>query len=116
MAISRVYPDTYLFSGLKAPMSGNIWPVIPKANAATMLSILSQLEFSQWYSQERLMELQFRQLRELLKFSIDNIPYYRSLLADSEYKKSKSLDIETWLNIPILLRSDISTFRRFTKI
>lgn len=54
-----------------------LWPAMPAAAAATTLSLLQQLEQTQWLPAARLRELQERQLELLVRHATSTVPYYR---------------------------------------
>ncbi len=63
------------------PLIKNIlFPVHELLKGHKTISCLSELEQSQWYSQEQLHKLQSDKLKELLTYAYMNVPYYRMLL------------------------------------
>ncbi len=56
-------------------MEGNVWPAVPNRRSAIMLSLLFQLEQSQWWDKERLQAAQFRQAAELLRHARRTTPF-----------------------------------------
>ena len=77
-------------------LTDTVWPAIPPPHAALRLSLLHQLEQSQWQSPERLREQQDRQLQLLLQHARNTVPYYRKHLGAS---------IERFTEQPVLKRS-----------
>ncbi|MDP6843764.1 MAG: hypothetical protein QGH73_19000 [Rhodospirillales bacterium] len=90
-----------------ANIEGNVWPVFPGQRAAMMLSLLFQLEQSQWWPPERLQAAQFRQAAELLRHARRTVPYYGERLADFGWRHGKPLTAEIWSELPLLRREDI---------
>ncbi len=70
-------PDLRVASAIE----GIAWPGIPAANGAAMLGILFQLEQTQWWPEERLLERQRSQLARLLAHAARQVPFYRERLA-----------------------------------
>lgn len=56
---------------------GLAWPGIPGAGGRKLLSVLFQLDLSQWQDADSLQEAQIRQLRPLLAHALANCPHYR---------------------------------------
>ena len=56
---------------------GTVWPAVPSAAAAGVLSLLLQLERSEWLSAERLAGRQQEQLDVLLEHAYRTVPWYR---------------------------------------
>jgi len=88
-------------SGLK----GISWPAIPAQNAAQMLSLLYQLEQSQWLSPDEVWQQQSRQLTLLLSHAIKTVPYYKETLANIDPESIS--DRGQWQTIPVLERADV---------
>lgn len=64
-------------TGLRCAVEGIAWPAILPDAGAHLLAINFQLEGSQWWSEETMRRHQLRQLRELVRFAIRSVPYYR---------------------------------------
>ncbi len=52
---------------LKTSVDGIDWPAVPGQRGSALLAILFQLEQSQWWTAERILDRQFRQLQLLLE-------------------------------------------------
>ncbi len=89
-------------------VEGISWPGIPAANGAALLSILFQLEQSQWWSAERLLDHQRRQLTVLLAHAAERVPFYRERLKGGLSALPEAGDwTKAWRLIPILRREAI---------
>jgi phenylacetate-CoA ligase len=88
-------------------IEGNVWPVFPSRRSAMMLSILFQLEQSQWWEPERLERVQFRQAAELLRHARRTVPYYGERFSEIGWRYGKPLTAEIWSRLPLLRREDI---------
>ncbi|MBT5674661.1 MAG: phenylacetate--CoA ligase family protein, partial [Rhodospirillaceae bacterium] len=86
---------------------GIVWPAIPEMNGTILLTLLFQLEQSQWWPPERLRQAQFRQAGDLLRHAFESVAYYRKRLAEAGYTLDTPLDEESWLRLPLLKREDI---------
>lgn len=62
----------------QSAVPGVVWPAVSATQAATKLALLHQLEQSQWFSAERLRELQLRQGDMLLRHAVATVPHYRA--------------------------------------
>lgn len=67
--------------------------------------MLAYLEQSQWWSAEKLLEHQLRQLRIVLIHAKQTSSYYQRVLSDFELHLP--LTMERWQDLPILRRTDI---------
>ena len=54
-----------------------VWPAIVGGKHATYLSLLFQLEQSQWWSEEELVSAQLEQMSLLLQHAVTTVPYYK---------------------------------------
>ena len=91
----------------KTAVKGIGWPAVPNRNDSLILSILFQLEASQWWPSEVLQAQQLRQLVNLLGFSMRTVPFYRERLKVLTGLKPEELTLEAFRRIPILRRSEI---------
>jgi phenylacetate-CoA ligase len=97
-------------SALSSPtpsMEGNLWPAVPNQRSAIMLSLLFQLEQSQWWDPERLQAAQFRQAAEVLRHARRTTPYYAERLSDIGWRYGQPLTADIWSELPLLRREDI---------
>jgi phenylacetate-CoA ligase len=88
-------------------MAGLGCPAIPASNGNIILSLLFQLEQSQWWTPEKLHAQQYRQAAELLRHARDSVPYYRESLNDIGWQSGEPLDDDIWRRVPLLRREDI---------
>jgi phenylacetate-CoA ligase len=81
------------------------FPAAPAPGPASRLSLLFQLEQTQWWSHERLREAQFMQLQGLLAHAAHHVPHYARTLGRAE--DLPRLTPETWAQLPLLTRHDL---------
>jgi phenylacetate-CoA ligase len=72
-----------------------------------MLAVHWQLERTQWWQAERLVEAQFRQLRQLVAHGVAYAPFYADHLERTGLRDISELDPETFRRWPIVRRRDI---------
>jgi len=87
-------------------LNGVAWPAIPQQRAAMMMSLLYQLEQSQWWDSDIMWQHQLSQLRLLLAHAVKTVPYYKQKYSSLD----ASTDIETleqWQQLPLLTRADV---------
>ncbi len=72
-----------------------------------MLAILFQLEQSQWWPAERILERQLHQLGLLLAHARRTVPFYRDRLGQIGIAPNGPMTPEEWSRIPLLRRSDV---------
>jgi phenylacetate-CoA ligase len=91
---------------LESAVPGVAWPAIPAANAAMVLSVLHQLEHTQWLAPEKLLALQLGQLAVLLRHAYATVPYYKSRWAGA-YDPAAPLTVARFARLPLLSRRDL---------
>ncbi len=87
-------------------LPGAQWPAVPHPDNAMLLSILGQLQETQWWTPEKLRHHQFIQLTELLRHAAETVPYYKSILGSLNLTDG-NVDQDMWESIPLLQRHDI---------
>ncbi len=55
---------------------GIVWPAISDQSGNILLTLLFQLEQSQWWPPERLCAAQFGQAARLLRHAFETVPFY----------------------------------------
>jgi len=88
-------------------IEGLVWPGLPGRYGQGLLSLLYQLEQSQWWTPEELRRHQFRQLGALLRHAMETVPFYRGRLADAGVSRDAGLTPEAWSRIPVLARAEV---------
>jgi len=92
---------------IDSSVTGVQWPPIPGSGGATRLATLFQIEQSQWWSEEKLRQHQFLQLKPLLAHCKRHVPFYIDKL--QHIKLSQPLSEEAWLEIPLLTRDMVQS-------
>ena len=72
--------------------------------------IFEMLEESQYWPLQQMHGFQSQQLAQLLKFSRDNVPFYKDRLANA-LTNDGEVDWQRWHHIPLLTREDLLTHR-----
>ena len=83
------------------------WPATPPPYSAGLLSVLFQLERSQWWTPKDLAAQQFRQLNYVLKHAYRTVPFYRRKFDELQLDPSKVASPDRWAEVPLLSRRDI---------
>lgn len=99
--LSRNWPP------LKRGVADIAWPAVPTAEASTLLSVLHQMDESEWWPAERLEARQFAQLEQLLAHACETVPLYRERLREAGYAPGDRLDAKSWAALPVLTRADL---------
>ncbi len=87
--------------------SGIRWPAMPAFVDATVLALQYQLEQSQWWPPETLVEHQLRQLELLVVHTARTVPFYRGRLDALSGLGRGELTMDAWRRLPVLARTDI---------
>ena len=85
---------------------GIVWPAVPEASDAIILSLLHQFQQTEWWSPEELQRHQFAQAERLIAHAFDTVPLYRERLKDVVRLPAGGLTEEAWRSIPILTRTE----------
>jgi phenylacetate-CoA ligase len=83
-----------------------VWPAIPGPAGASMLAMQWQLERSQWWSRQQIVEQQFRQLRALAAHAVTQVPWYREALRSSRVRSVADLTPESFRRWPVLTTAE----------
>ena len=87
------------------------WPALPSPNVALVLSLLHQLEHSQFWPAQRVVENQLRQFESLLRHARETVPYYRRGLRDF-HPRGEHIDYEDLRALPFVQRRDLQVFEQ----
>jgi len=79
-------------------------PVLDFLRGTRTMKCLKELEASQWWSRDKILELQNQRLRQLVRHAYDNVPYYRSLFDARALKPSDIERVEDLVKLPILTK------------
>ena len=77
-------------------------PVLDFCRGTRTMKCLRELERSQWWSRDELLELQHQRLRRLVKQAYDNVPYYRRIFDVRGLKPNDIESIEDLAKLPVL--------------
>ena len=91
---------------------GIAWPALPNPRDSLILSILYQLEQTQWWPVKTLEAQQMAQLTTLLAHAYQFVPFYRDRLQFLATGKSRALTYEELRKIPILSRQDVQDYAK----
>ena len=92
---------------IKTSITDVCWPAVPESTGSALLAILFQLEQSQWWSAERLLERQMEQLGLLLAHAERSVPFYRKRFERTGATAKGRLSLDEWLRLPLLRRAEI---------
>ena len=76
-------------------VQGIVWPAISDQTGSILLTLLFQLEQSQWWPPERLRAAQFGQAGKLLRHAFESVPFYTKSLDEAGYRHDAVLDEES---------------------
>lgn len=83
------------------------WPAIPNPVAANLLSMLYQLDQSQWWPQEKLMQKQLQQFGLLARHAASQSPFFQDRFGKAELDLAQAWTSESFSRIPLLTRSEL---------
>lgn len=88
-------------------LPGIVWPTLPEPAGTHELALLYQFGQSEKWSPEQLLEVQFRQLSELLFHAWKTAPFYRNRLQVAGYTPGSIVTQEWFSRLPLLSRQDL---------
>ncbi|ATE60932.1 phenylacetate--CoA ligase family protein [Thauera sinica] len=88
-------------------VSGLIFPLHERLKHHDTVAVRRRLEDSQWWSRDRLAQLQARRLRELLQHARAHVPYYRDLFARTGFDPDAVTRVEDLQRLPFLGKPEI---------
>jgi len=92
---------------LRSYVDGIAWPALPSRHGAAIQSLLFQLDQTQWWPEQRLVERQLAQLQALLEHAYQTVPYHRMRLGAAGFRPGGSLTEADWRALPLLTRRDV---------
>lgn len=81
-----------------------VWPALPQAPGSSLLALMFQLEQTQWWSPEVLLEHQLRQLERVVRHAIETVPFYRERM---RAHGAPPRSLAEFQRLPLLTRADI---------
>lgn len=91
---------------VKSVVKNIVWPGLPDKNGSVLLSLLYQMERSQFYSSEELFAHQRRQLKELFRHAFATVPFYKDRFTKAGFDPDQEITPEAIEQLPILTRSE----------
>ncbi|NNM30598.1 MAG: phenylacetate--CoA ligase family protein [Akkermansiaceae bacterium] len=102
-------------SNLRSNLPTAGFPALPAAYPSMLLSLQHQLDASQWWTPEQLLEKQFQQLRQVLTHARNKIPFHAARLKQAGIDPGKEITMDEWMRIPFMSRRDFQgKEKRFT--
>jgi len=82
-------------------------PVLDYSRGTRTMKCLEELEKSQWWPRDRILELQNQRLRQLVEYAYNNVPYYRGVFDERALKPKDIKSGEDLVKLPILTKKRI---------
>lgn len=95
------------YRNLKSSVAGIAWPAIPDPVAANLLALLTQLEDSQWWQPEQLLQKQLEQFGLLAAYAHLHSPFFRARFDQAGLNTDRPWTIEAFSKIPLLTRAEL---------
>jgi len=89
--------------------TGMVWPQIHSKQNAIQLSLQFTFQVSEWWSHDRLLVNQLRQITALVRHAAATVPYYRKKLHDLPLPSLHSLTWDDFRTLPLTRRADIQS-------
>jgi len=105
--MNKSLPDTDMLQHLRSAMPGIVWPAIPNQPAANILALLQQLEQSQWWPQEKMLEKQLAQFAVLAAHAYHHSPFFRARFDQVGLAVNQPWSAASFEKIPLLTRAEL---------
>ncbi len=90
-------------------IEGVTWPAIPDPKSGLVLAVMQQLDESQWWPAQDLLEHQMWQLETVLAHAAAQCPFHRERLAAIGYEPGPVPTIDMLRKLPVMTRRDLQT-------
>ena len=84
-----------------------LFPAQERCKGHDTLRVRRQLEETQWWPRERLVDLQLQRLRRLLTLANQHVPHYRALFARLNFVPEAVSSLDELQRLPLLTKGDI---------
>lgn len=91
----------------RSTVPGIVTPALPGRMASLLLSLLYQMDQTQWLSPDELFFHQARQLRGLFSHAAKTVPFYQQRFAEAGVDPEAEVTRETLERLPILRRAEL---------
>lgn len=88
-------------------VSGLIFPLQERLKKHQTVRVRRDMEQSQWWPREKILDLQLRRLRSLLEHAGSHVPYYRNLFASIGFDPASVRSIADLQRLPLLGKPEI---------
>lgn len=88
-------------------VAGIVWPAIASDHAALLLCLQQQLEESQWWNPQTLLDAQMTQLELLLRHASASVPWHAERLRASGYVDRNAVSLDDLRRLPLTTRRDL---------
>ena len=88
-------------------VSGLVFPLHERLKHHDTVAVRRQLEQTQWWSPDRLAQLQLQRLRSLLQHAQQHVPYYRDLFARTGFEPAAVTSLADLQRLPFLGKAEI---------
>jgi phenylacetate-CoA ligase len=105
--MNQSLPETDLHQQLRSAMPGIVWPAIPNQAGANILALLQQLEQSQWWPQEILLERQLAQFGIVAAHAYRHSPFFRARFDQAGLDVNQPWSPASHARIPLLTRAEL---------
>lgn len=102
--IAAASASTPLYTRL---ISGLFFPLHERLKGHNTVSVLEELEATQWWSPEHIVELQIERLRELLCYAQQHVPYYQRIFSEAGFEPRSVASLTDLQAVPFLTKKTI---------
>lgn len=105
--MKRSLPEADMCQLLRSAIPDIVWPAIPDQAGANILALLQQLEQSQWWSPQTLLEQQLAQFKLLAEYANAHSPFFQARFAQAGLDVRQPWSATAHAQIPLLTRAEL---------
>ena len=107
IGMKRPFLEADMCRLLRSAVPGVVWPAIPDRAGASILALLLQLEESQWWHGETLLERQLAQFGALADHAYRHSPFFRARFDQAGLGGGQPWSSASHTSIPLLTRAEL---------
>ena len=88
-------------------LANAIYLIVERIRKENVLGVLAELEETQWYSTDHLLDLQWHKFKKLLRYAYDEIPFYTARFKEAGIEPEDIKTREDMQAIPVLTKPQI---------
>lgn len=89
------------------PFHKTTYKLMQRLHGKKVFEVLDQLEKSQWYPQEKIMEIQWQKMKDIIEDAYHHVPHYKKTFAEAGITPNQIREWRDLSSVPILTKDDL---------